>query len=90
MEENEATTERVFQDRQYQVDAAVVRIMKSRKSLEHQALLAELFATLKFPVAVCWVLDGRKQAIPYMHDAWIYLVSLTCTICRFILLISCA
>jgi hypothetical protein len=52
-EENEATTERVFQDRQYQVDAAIVRIMKARKSLEHQTLLSDLFSTLKFPVAVC-------------------------------------
>jgi hypothetical protein len=55
VEENEATTERVFQDRQYQVDAAIVRIMKARKSLEHQTLLSDLFGTLKFPVAVCIV-----------------------------------
>ncbi|KAG0468748.1 hypothetical protein HPP92_018076 [Vanilla planifolia] len=31
IEENTSTTERVFQDRQYQVDAAIVRIMKTRK-----------------------------------------------------------
>eukprot|EP00850_Spirogloea_muscicola_P022668 SM000306S11741 [mRNA] locus=s306:78886:84466:+ [translate_table: standard] len=31
VEENTSTTERVFQDRQYQIDAAIVRIMKTRK-----------------------------------------------------------
>jgi len=31
-EENAATNERVFQDRQYQIDAAIVRIMKTRKA----------------------------------------------------------
>merc|ERR1712029_446083 len=40
-EEQKATEERVFQDRQYQIDAAIVRIMKMRKSQYHQ---------LKFPV----------------------------------------
>ncbi|ELT94808.1 hypothetical protein CAPTEDRAFT_227595 [Capitella teleta] len=49
-EENTNTTERVFQDRQYQVDAAIVRIMKMRKTLTHNTLIAELFNQLKFPV----------------------------------------
>ncbi|GFN79945.1 cullin-4a [Plakobranchus ocellatus] len=49
-EENASTTERVFQDRQYQVDAAVVRIMKTRKTLSHVLLISELFNQLKFPV----------------------------------------
>lgn len=71
VEENEATTERVFQDRQYQVDAAIVRIMKARKSLEHQTLLSDLFSTLKFPVAVCtWIvallMSQRKVRSHYM------------------------
>ncbi|CAN0034390.1 unnamed protein product, partial [Heterosigma akashiwo] len=35
VEENEKTHEAVFRDRQYQVDAAIVRIMKSRKTLGH-------------------------------------------------------
>ena len=51
-EENVSTTERVFQDRQYQVDAAIVRIMKTRKSLTHNLLLTELYQQLKFPVKV--------------------------------------
>jgi len=49
-EENDKTTETVFQDRQYQVDAAVVRVMKARKCLAHPLLISELFKLLKFPV----------------------------------------
>ena len=44
------TTERVFQDRQYQVDAAIVRIMKSRKTLSHTLLISELYSQLRFPM----------------------------------------
>ncbi|KAI7728489.1 hypothetical protein M8C21_011442, partial [Ambrosia artemisiifolia] len=50
VEENASTTERVFQDRQYQVDAAIVRIMKTRKMLSHTLLITELFQQLKFPI----------------------------------------
>lgn len=32
-----------------QVDAAIVRIMKARKSLAHTLLMSELFSQLKFP-----------------------------------------
>jgi hypothetical protein len=42
----------VFQDRQYQVDAAIVRIMKTRKTLTHSQLISELYQQLKFPVKV--------------------------------------
>jgi len=49
-EENVNTTERVFQDRQYQIDAAIVRIMKMRKTLTHNLLITELYEQLKFPV----------------------------------------
>jgi cullin-4 len=49
-EENQSTTERVFQDRQYQVDAAIVRIMKSRKTLSHTLLISELYGQLRFPI----------------------------------------
>lgn len=49
-QENEQITERVFQDRQYQVDAAIVRIMKARKTLTHSLLMTELFQQLKFPL----------------------------------------
>jgi len=49
-EEQSMTEERVFQDRQYQIDAAIVRIMKTRKKLLHNALVAEVFEHLRFPV----------------------------------------
>ena len=49
-EEQKATEERVFQDRQYQIDAAIVRIMKMRETLSHNLLLTELYNQLKFPV----------------------------------------
>uniref|UniRef100_A0A1B6INR6 Cullin neddylation domain-containing protein n=1 Tax=Homalodisca liturata TaxID=320908 RepID=A0A1B6INR6_9HEMI len=49
-EEQKATEERVFQDRQYQIDAAIVRIMKMRKTLTHNLLITELYNQLKFPV----------------------------------------
>lgn len=52
-EEQKATEERVFQDRQYQIDAAIVRIMKMRKTLSHNLLISELYNQLKFPVKVC-------------------------------------
>ncbi|CDQ94240.1 unnamed protein product [Oncorhynchus mykiss] len=52
VEEQVSTTERVFQDRQYQIDAAVVRIMKMRKTLGHNLLVSELYNQLKFPVKV--------------------------------------
>ncbi|KAG0338525.1 Cullin-4B [Podila horticola] len=49
-EENISTNERIFQDRQFQVDAAVVRIMKTRKQLSHTLLISELFEQLKFAI----------------------------------------
>lgn len=56
VEEQVSTTERVFQDRQYQIDAAVVRIMKMRKTLSHNLLVSELYNQLKFPVKVTHVM----------------------------------
>ena len=48
----DAREQSVFQDRQYQVDAAVVRVMKARKTLSHTLLISELFKMLKFPVLI--------------------------------------
>lgn len=49
-EENQCTNDGVFQDRQYQVDAAIVRVMKTRKSLLHNLLITEVVGQLKFPI----------------------------------------
>jgi len=50
VEENQKTTSGVMQDRQYQIDAAIVRVMKTRKTLGHHILCGELMQQLKFPV----------------------------------------
>lgn len=39
----------MFRDREYQVDAAIVRIMKARKRLSHTLLISETMTQLKFP-----------------------------------------
>jgi len=48
--EDKKTEEDVAIDRQYQIDAAIVRIMKTRKHISHAQLMSELFAQLKFPL----------------------------------------
>lgn len=49
-EENKKTNDAVIQDRQYQIDAAIVRIMKTRKTLSHKLLVDEVWQQLKFPL----------------------------------------
>jgi len=47
-QERSKTTTKIHKDRQYQIDAAVVRIMKSRKTLIHQQLMAQCLEQLRF------------------------------------------
>ena len=82
-EENTATNERVFQDRQYQVetdcvrlknckssvfcassqvDAAIVRIMKMRRTLPHNLLVSECISQLRFHVRV----RGKILRYPFL------------------------
>mmetsp|Transcript_28636 Transcript_28636/g.50915 ORF Transcript_28636/g.50915 Transcript_28636/m.50915 type:complete len:736 (-) Transcript_28636:3689-5896(-) len=49
-EEDDVTREKVITERQYLIDAVIVRIMKTRKRLNHQELLSETFSQLKFPL----------------------------------------
>jgi cullin 4 len=49
VEENTGTTEKVFQERSYQIDASIVRIMKTRKVLTHLELVTEVYGQLRFP-----------------------------------------
>ncbi len=49
-EDSKKTNEQVLQDRFHQIDAAIVRIMKMRKTLSHNLLLTELASQLRFPV----------------------------------------
>lgn len=41
-EENKSTHERVAADRHFETQAAIVRIMKSRKTIKHQELIVEV------------------------------------------------
>ena len=50
-QETEKTNDEVFRDRQYQVDAVVVRTMKARKRLSHNELMSELLSQLRFPAS---------------------------------------
>jgi len=47
-EEEALTEQRLFEDRQHEVDAALVRIMKAQKTLAHQALVGEVSAAVRF------------------------------------------
>lgn len=49
-EEDEVTQERVITERQYLIDAVIVRIMKTRRTMKHSELLSETFSQLKFPL----------------------------------------
>ena len=49
-EKRDATNEKVWESRQYQIDACLVRMMKTRKTLKHNDLVAECARLVKFPV----------------------------------------
>ena len=49
-EEQKQTEQQVFADRQHAVDAAIVRLMKTRKTMSHPNLVAELFEQCRFPM----------------------------------------
>eukprot|EP00756_Hemistasia_phaeocysticola_P015860 Hpha_TRINITY_DN15438_c5_g1::TRINITY_DN15438_c5_g1_i1::g.172953::m.172953/K10609/CUL4; cullin 4 len=49
-EETKKTNEQVLQDRIFAVDACIVRMMKSRRSMQHTELISAVFGALKFPV----------------------------------------
>lgn len=83
-QEIDQTNERVFHERQYQMDAAIVRIMKSRKSLTHQVLMSELLAQLRFPAKVRrrrGSARATRRFVPgvYAHQAHIPLASVSHT-----------
>jgi len=48
-QERSDTAKRVTEARQFQTDAALVRLMKTRKTLRHEQLVAECVAQLRFP-----------------------------------------
>ncbi|KAL4433622.1 hypothetical protein ABPG75_000063 [Micractinium tetrahymenae] len=60
-EDSKKTNEQVLQDRFHQIDAAIVRIMKMRKTLSHNLLLGELASQLRFPVGQASFSDVKKR-----------------------------
>jgi len=57
-EERTKTHASVSKDRLYFIDAAVVRIMKARKAIDHRGLIGEVMAQLKFPATAA---DIKKR-----------------------------
>ncbi|KAF7731994.1 hypothetical protein EC973_007099 [Apophysomyces ossiformis] len=50
VEERKETQSKVLINRQHQLEAAIVRIMKAKRKLSHAELVKEIFAQLKFPL----------------------------------------
>jgi len=75
--ERKGVEEKVFADRQYAVDAAIVRIMKSRKRLSHVALLTELYNMLKFPMLV----SSEWMKIDFLFFPFYFIISLLLFFC---------
>ena len=64
-EENKETHERVAMDRNYETQAAIVRIMKSRKKITHAELVAEVIQATKTR-GVLSVTDIKKNIDRYV------------------------
>lgn len=58
IEEQKATEESVFHDRQFQIDAAIVRIMKQNKILGHNELISQLYNAFDLPIKA---IDFKKR-----------------------------
>ncbi|CAK9070615.1 Cullin-4 (AtCUL4) [Durusdinium trenchii] len=50
LQEEDAVEQRVVGSRQHELDAVVIRVMKSKKRMTHQELLAEVLSSVRFPV----------------------------------------
>ncbi|EGX89303.1 nuclear pore complex subunit Nup192, putative [Cordyceps militaris CM01] len=79
-EENTATHERIAQDRRFETQAAIVRIMKSRKSMGHAELVAEVITLTKKrgsvePAAIKKEIESliEKDYIEREGNAYIYM-----------------
>lgn len=62
-ERRSTTNERVARERQYQIDACIVRTMKARKTLHHNNLVAELGRQLKFPIVDQSLIKKRIESL---------------------------
>jgi len=50
VEEKSDTHQKIQEERRFTIDAAIVRIMKSKKKMSHNSLINEVFSQLKFPM----------------------------------------
>lgn len=68
VEEQKSTTDRVFMDRQSHLQLAIVRILKSRKTLKHSELVHETVAQIKdrFKVEVSEIKKVRESRVRLM------------------------
>lgn len=57
------THKRVQEERQYQTDACIVRIMKSRTTLSHRELVAEIMSTVRFDAEAAYVKSRIESLI---------------------------
>ena len=62
-QDSEAVHDKVLQDRKYQVDAAIVKTMKGRKTLKHNDLLTEVIRLTRFPCEVDYIVTRIKHLI---------------------------
>lgn len=62
----------MYQDRQYQIDAAIVRIMKMRKTLSHNLLISELYKQLTFPVKVSLLRSNPNTHLDQVNLIFIF------------------
>lgn len=72
--ENQQTHERVAADRNYETQAAIVRIMKSRKTITHAELVSEIIVATKSR-GVLDPADIKKNIEKYATPFWNVLLS---------------
>ena len=61
-EETKDVEQKVHINRQHQLEAAIVRIMKAKKNMSHTALMSQLFNELKYPLEVKKILHGKVKS----------------------------
>lgn len=66
--EEKKVEEKVFHNRQHQIDATIVRIMKSKKTATHYELVNEVISQSNFPVEVSGLKDIQKKTcyLPFL------------------------
>ena len=76
-EENKTTHERVAADRHYETQAAIVRIMKSRKTITHAELVAEVIKATRSR-GVLEPADIKKNIEKYAPASLCYYLGCVC------------